>query len=89
MGSFGLIVTFLIILRIFNMIELSDLQEQVMPYQCPYCFNDMLDTDIIGETTYNVVRIGHNIGGTATVFECPLCFNKSFIHKESLKWKIR
>jgi len=46
------------------------------------------EENIISEQTYNVVRIGHNIGGLAVVFECPNCFEKSFIHKESLKWKI-
>jgi predicted RNA-binding Zn-ribbon protein involved in translation (DUF1610 family) len=71
------------------MIELSDIREQVMPYQCPTCYKDMENKDIIGETVYDVVRIGHAIGGIATVFECPFCFSKSFIHKESLKWKIR
>ena len=71
------------------MIELQDIREQVMPYQCPTCYKDMEDSDIIGETIYDVVRIGHGIGGIATVFECKFCFNKSFVHKESLKWKIR
>jgi len=71
------------------MIELGDLREQTMPYECPHCFKEMKDTDIIGETEYDVVRIGHTSGGRAVVFECPCCFKKSFLHKESLKWKIR
>jgi predicted RNA-binding Zn-ribbon protein involved in translation (DUF1610 family) len=70
-------------------IELYDYREQTMPYECPYCYEELEDKDIIGETVYDVVRIGHNIGGTASVFECPKCFEKSFIHKESLKWKIK
>jgi len=69
--------------------ELSDLREQDMPLQCPYCYHDMETENIHCETIYDVVRIGHNIGGMATVFECPKCFEKSFIHKESLKWKIK
>ena len=68
--------------------NLEDLREQTMPYECPYCFEEMCDEDIIDETEYNVNRIGHNIGGTASVFECPKCFEKSFIHKESLGYKI-
>ena len=70
------------------MIDLQPLKEQTMPYQCPHCFEDLQDKDIIGETEYDVVRIGHNIGGQAVVFECPHCFEKSFLHKESLKWKV-
>ena len=49
----------------------------------------MEDENIIGETIYDVVRIGHNIGGQAVVFECPKCFEKSFLHKDSLKWRIK
>lgn len=71
------------------MFDLNSYREQDMPYQCPYCFEDMKDEHIIGETEYDVVRIGHMIGGLAVVFECPCCFEKSFLHKESLKWKIR
>lgn len=71
------------------MIELSALREQDCVKQCPYCYGDLEEKDIIGETTYDVVRIGHNIGGIASVFECPKCFEKSFIHKDSLRWKIR
>lgn len=70
-------------------IDLEPLREQTIPYQCPSCYSDLNDKDIIGETEYDVVRIGHNIGGTATVFECPVCFEKSFLHTDSLKWKIR
>ena len=69
--------------------DLRTYREQDMPCQCPYCFEDMQDKDIIDEVEYDVVRIGHNIGGTASVFECPGCFRKSFVHKESLKWRIR
>jgi hypothetical protein len=68
-------------------IDLQALREQTAPLQCPYCYEDLSKADIIGETLYDVVRIGHNIGGQATVFECPHCFEKSFIHKESLRWK--
>jgi hypothetical protein len=68
-------------------VDLTALKEQTAPMQCPYCFEDLKVTNIIDETEYDVVRIGHNIGGRATVFECPHCFQKSFIHKESLKWK--
>jgi predicted RNA-binding Zn-ribbon protein involved in translation (DUF1610 family) len=68
-------------------IDLQPLKEQTAPYQCPHCYEDLTDNDIIGETEYDVVRIGHNIGGTAVVFECSHCFKKSFLHKESLKWK--
>lgn len=71
------------------MIDLTPLKEQQMPYQCPYCYEELQDVDIIGETEYDVVRIGHNIGGLAVVFECQHCFEKSFLHKESLKWKIK
>jgi hypothetical protein len=70
-------------------IDLVSLKEQDIPYQCPHCYKSLSDKDIIGETEYDVVRIGHNIGGTATVFECSFCFEKSFLHKESLKWKIK
>jgi hypothetical protein len=69
-------------------IDLTYLKEQTGVMQCPYCYEDMTVNNIIGETEYDVVRIGHDIGGRATVFECPKCFEKSFIHKESLKWKI-
>lgn len=69
--------------------DLNTMREQDMPYQCPYCYEDMKDENIVGETMYDVLRIGHNIGGVASVFECSKCFEKSFIHKESLKWKIR
>jgi predicted RNA-binding Zn-ribbon protein involved in translation (DUF1610 family) len=71
------------------MIDLTPLKEQTNVMQCPHCYEDLTVKDIIGETEYDVVRIGHNIGGLAVVFECPHCFKKSFIHKESLKWKIR
>jgi len=71
------------------MIDLIDLKEQIAPYQCPHCFIDMQDENIVGESEYDVVRIGHNIGGIAVIFECPKCFEKSFIHKDSLKWKIK
>ena len=70
-------------------IELSTLREQDIIYQCPYCFEQLKDINIIGETEYDVVRIGHNCGGIATVFECSSCFQKSFVHKDSLKWKIK
>jgi predicted RNA-binding Zn-ribbon protein involved in translation (DUF1610 family) len=70
-------------------VDLNTIKEQVMPYQCPCCYEDMIDENIIGEQEYDVVRIGHSMGGTATVFECPECFKKSFVHKESLKWKIK
>ena len=73
---------------IIIMFDLNTYREQTMPRQCPYCYEDMSEADIIGETRYDVVKIGHNIGGTATVFECPCCFEKSFVHKESLKWRI-
>lgn len=69
--------------------DLNTMREQDAVMQCPCCFEDLTEKDIIGETIYDVVRIGHNIGGDATVFECPKCFEKSFIHKESLKWKIQ
>ena len=70
-------------------IDLEPLKEQALPFQCPSCYESLEDKDIIGETEYDVVRIGHNIGGIAVVFDCPHCFEKSFLHKESLKWKIR
>lgn len=70
-------------------IDLTPLREQTMPYQCPCCFEELQVKDIIGETEYDVVRIGHNIGGMAIVFNCPHCFEKSFLHKDSLKWKIK
>jgi predicted RNA-binding Zn-ribbon protein involved in translation (DUF1610 family) len=70
-------------------IDLTSLREQDVPFQCPCCFEILQDKDIIGETEYDVMRIGHNIGGQAVVFDCPHCFEKSFLHKESLKWKIR
>lgn len=69
-------------------VDLNTIREQTMPRQCPYCFEDLKPSDEIGEQEYDVVRIGHNIGGKATVFECPECFKKSFVHTESLKWKI-
>lgn len=69
--------------------DLNTMREQDVVMQCPYCFEDLGTFDIIGETEYDVVRIGHDIGGVATVFECSKCFEKSFIHKESLKWKIQ
>jgi len=71
------------------MIDLQPLREQDIIMQCPYCFENLNEQNIIGETEYDVVRIGHSIGGMAMVFECPHCFEKSFIHKESLKWKIK
>jgi hypothetical protein len=70
-------------------IDLEPLKEQTAPLQCPHCFEDLSMKDVIGETVYDVVRIGHNIGGTAVVFECPHCFEKSFLHKESIRWKIK
>ena len=69
--------------------DLTALKEQTAPMQCPHCFEELNGKDIIGETEYDVVRIGHNIGGIAIVFDCSHCFEKSFIHKESLKWKIK
>lgn len=71
------------------MVELESIREQTFPYQCPYCYTDLDNKNIVGEQTYDVVRIGHNFGGLASVFECSKCFEKSFIHKESLKWRIR
>lgn len=71
------------------LVELDSIREQIMPFECPYCYHDMDMIDVIGEQEYDVVRIGHNIGGIASIFECPKCFEKSFIHKESLKWRIR
>lgn len=68
--------------------DLNIMREQVGVLQCPNCFKDLVMGNKIGETIYDVVRVGHNIGGVAAVFECPYCFEKSFIHKESLKWKI-
>jgi hypothetical protein len=68
--------------------DLNTMKEQDNIMQCPYCYEDLTIDNSVGETGYDVVRIGHNIGGMATVFECPKCFEKSFIHKESLKWKI-
>jgi len=62
------------------MIDLNIIREQVMPRQCPYCFEDLKPSDKIGEQEYDVVRIGHDIGGKATVFECSECFKKSFVH---------
>ena len=70
-------------------IELTALREQDCIMQCPYCYAALTEKNVVGETIYDVVRIGHNIGGLAVVFECPKCFEKSFIHKDSLKWKIR
>jgi len=55
--------------------------------ECPYCYSDLKTKDKIGKKAYDVVRIGHDIGGIAIVFECPKCFEKSFIHQGSLKWK--
>ena len=69
-------------------INLSSLKEQTIAYQCPYCFEDILDDNIIGETIYDVVRIGHDIGGTAVIMKCNHCKKLSFIHKESLGWRI-
>ena len=71
------------------MYDLRTMREQTMPYECPYCYEEMKDNDLVGEATYDVVIIGHNIGGVASIFECPKCFEKSFIHKESLKWKMQ
>jgi len=71
------------------MFDLDTMREQDAIMQCPYCFKELKTKDIVGECTYDIVRIGHNIGGIATVFECSECFEKSFIHKESLKWKIQ
>lgn len=70
------------------MLDLNAYREQTMPRQCPYCYEDMSEEDVVGETEYDVVRIGHTSGGIAVVFECPCCFEKSFVHKESLKWRI-
>ncbi len=70
------------------MVDLETIREQVMPRQCPYCYEVMCKQDILGEQEYDVVRIGHCMGGQATVFECPCCFEKSFVHTESLKWRI-
>ncbi len=70
-------------------IDLQPLKEQDIIYKCPYCFEKLEDKDIIGETEYDVVRIGHAIGGIASVFECPYCFEKSFLHQQSLKWRIK
>ena len=70
-------------------VDLETIREQTMPSQCLYCYMEMGSTCILGEQDYDVVRIGHNIGGKATVFECPCCFEKSFVHTESLKWKIK
>lgn len=63
------------------MFELDSMRQQDYPFQCPYCYIDLHKKDIIGETEYDVVRIGHTIGGMANVFECPECFEKSFLHK--------
>jgi hypothetical protein len=71
------------------MIDLQPLKEQTGVMECPHCYEDLHVKDIIGETEYDVVRIGHNIGGTAVVFECSKCFEKSFIHKDSLKWILK
>lgn len=71
------------------MVDLNTIKEQDVVKQCPYCFEDLQEKDIIDECEYDVVRIGHNIGGEATIFECSHYFEKSFIHKESLKWKIK
>jgi len=68
--------------------NLELLTEQTIAYQCPYCYNTILGGNIIAETIYDVVRIGHNIGGIAIVMQCNHCSRKSFIHKESLIWKI-
>ena len=70
------------------MIDLEPLKEQDIAYQCPYCYEDILEGNIIGETIYDSVRIGHNIGGTAVVMKCNHCEKNSFIHKESLKWRL-
>lgn len=69
--------------------DLNIMKEQDGVMECPYCHKELSEKDIIGETEYDVVRIGHDIGGIATVFECPHCFEKSFIHKKSLKWIIK
>lgn len=69
-------------------VDLETIREQVMPRQCPYCYEDMSEDDILGEQLYDVVRIGHGMGGQATVFDCPQCFEKSFVHTESLRWRI-
>ena len=74
--------------KLINMFDLYTMREQDIILQCPYCFADLSEKDIVGETEYDVVRIGHNIGGLAVVCECHECFEKSFLHKESLKWKI-
>ena len=50
-------------------VDLNTIREQTMPRQCPYCFEDLKISDVIGEQEFDVVRIGHNIGGQATVFE--------------------
>jgi predicted RNA-binding Zn-ribbon protein involved in translation (DUF1610 family) len=68
--------------------DLTSFREQDCPYQCPYCCRDMSDDEIDGHTEYNVLRIGHDIGGKATVFKCSECQEKSFIHTESLRWKL-
>jgi len=65
------------------------MREQNEIMECPYCYSALETKNKIGETVYDVVRIGHDIGGIAVVLECPKCFEKSFIHKESLKWKIQ
>jgi len=64
--------------------DLEALREIQCYNQCPYCYEDITDNNIIGEQEYDICRIGHNIGGLANIFECPYCFEKSFGHKEVL-----
>ena len=62
-------------------VDLNTVREQTMPRQCPYCYIDLAPTNILGTQEFDVVRIGHTTGGEATVFECPHCYKKSFVHK--------
>lgn len=59
---------------------LDDFREMGVPYQCPHCYEDVKNENIVGSGEYPF-KIGHNVGGKAIVFECPHCFEKSFMHE--------
>jgi hypothetical protein len=63
------------------MFDLKSYRVQDIPFQCPYCYLDMMPDNIIGNTEYDISIIGHSLGGTANIFECPVCFEKSFCHE--------
>lgn len=62
-----------------KIIDCEDLKEIGVWEQCPYCYTDMTKDNIVGEGEYPM-RMGHNVGGKALVYECPNCFEKSFCH---------